>query len=336
MKPIVTLSIAVALVASLAGSAVQAATRQPVLQPDKLLVLSTTDVKGKTGPCGCHVPKGGMSRRASFVDSLRLSYGQLVLVDNGGFFPDENERKAAPAFMLDVMKTMGTDAVNIGERDLRFGREFLAEKLTRSGIPAVSANLVDKASQKPLFNPYIVKKVGGVTVGIFGLIAPTSDLGPSKESLAVLDPSATARTAVAALKAKGAQVIILLAQLGKVDGEDLVTEVDGIDAVMMGRNVALIQRGRMVKSTIACYGGEQGHYVCRTELALDAQHHMQSAEAEAVILGPEVPDNAPIAASVKAFEASVAPAATPAATPAAAPAPAAADTSYTPKGSAGR
>jgi hypothetical protein len=26
--------------------------KQPVLQPDKLLVLSTTDVKGKTSPCG--------------------------------------------------------------------------------------------------------------------------------------------------------------------------------------------------------------------------------------------------------------------------------------------
>jgi hypothetical protein len=24
----------------------------PVLQPDKLVIISTTDVKGKTGPCG--------------------------------------------------------------------------------------------------------------------------------------------------------------------------------------------------------------------------------------------------------------------------------------------
>ncbi|MBI1798612.1 MAG: hypothetical protein HYR73_02875 [Candidatus Eisenbacteria bacterium] len=26
--------------------------KAPVLQPDKLIILSTTDVKGKTGPCG--------------------------------------------------------------------------------------------------------------------------------------------------------------------------------------------------------------------------------------------------------------------------------------------
>ncbi len=26
--------------------------RGPILQPNKLIILSTTDVKGKTGPCG--------------------------------------------------------------------------------------------------------------------------------------------------------------------------------------------------------------------------------------------------------------------------------------------
>ena len=60
---------------------------QPPLRPDKLLILSTTDVKGKTGPCGCHVPKGGLSRRAFYIDSLKSSYGQVLVVDNGGFFP---------------------------------------------------------------------------------------------------------------------------------------------------------------------------------------------------------------------------------------------------------
>ena len=29
-----------------------AASSAPVLQPDKLIILSTTDVRGKTSPCG--------------------------------------------------------------------------------------------------------------------------------------------------------------------------------------------------------------------------------------------------------------------------------------------
>jgi hypothetical protein len=40
---------ALVTVALLAGAATKAA---KVLEPDKLVILSTTDVKGKTSPCG--------------------------------------------------------------------------------------------------------------------------------------------------------------------------------------------------------------------------------------------------------------------------------------------
>jgi 2',3'-cyclic-nucleotide 2'-phosphodiesterase (5'-nucleotidase family) len=279
-----------------------ATTSAPVLQPNKLVILSTSDVKGKTAPCGCHVPKGGLSRRASYVDSVKASYGQVLLVDDGGFFPEEDNRREAAPFLMGAMKTLGTDAVNIGDRDLRFGRAYLEQYAQRAGLPVVSANLLDKQTKKPVFTPYMIKRVGGVTVGIFGLISDKGDLGPGKDSLTVEDPATTARNTVTELKHKGAQVIVLLSQLGKVEGEDLVAGVDGIDAIVMGRNGTLLQRGRMVKDAIACYGGDQGHYVCRTEISLDDKHRKTGGQAEAVMLGPEIPDNKDVAAMVKSFE----------------------------------
>lgn len=279
-----------------------AAPDHPVLQPDKLVLLSTTDVKGKTVPCGCHVPKGGLARRATFVDSMKTSFGQVLLVDNGGFFPEDDAHREAAPFLMDEMKQLGTDAVNVGERDLRFGLGYLEQNVRRSGLSLVSANLLDKQTHKPVFPPSLIKQVGTVKVGIFGLISDKGELGPSKDALLVDDPQAAAKRTVAELKEAGAQVIVLLSQLGKLEGEDLVSAVDGIDAIVMGRSLTLVQRGRMVKNTIACYGGEQGHYVCRTEMSLDDHRHMKSAEAEAVILGPEVPDKAEIATKAKAFE----------------------------------
>src|SRR4026207_347633 len=61
--------------------------RGAVLQPDKLVILSTTDVKGKTSPCGCHIPKGGLARLASVADSLRSLYPDVLLLDAGGVLP---------------------------------------------------------------------------------------------------------------------------------------------------------------------------------------------------------------------------------------------------------
>lgn len=231
-----------------------------------------------------------------------MSYGQVLLVDNGGFFPEEDARQDAAWFLMDMMKTIGIDAVNIGDRDLRFGRKFLEARAKKDQLPLVSANLLDKRSRKPVFAPFLVKKIGTVDVGVFGLISDKGNLGPGKDSLAIDDPLATARRTVTELKRRNVQAIVLLSQLGKVETEDLVSATDGIDAVEVGNNVLLVQKGRMVKNTIACYGGEQGQYVCRTELTLDAKGHVASGDAETVILSPEVGERPEIAALVKGFE----------------------------------
>jgi hypothetical protein len=54
MKSIVSKTFALAAMLALAIVAMQAATaaNAPLLQPDKLVILSTVDVKGKTSPCG--------------------------------------------------------------------------------------------------------------------------------------------------------------------------------------------------------------------------------------------------------------------------------------------
>ena len=131
-----------------------------VLQPDKLVVLSTTDVKGKTSPCGCHTPKGGFSRRATYIDSTKAQYGQVLVVDNGGFFPEPANQTDVAWFVMDAMKLLGTDAANVGERDLRYGLAFLKGQQKRSGLTLVSSNLVDAKTGKPVFQPYVIQTVG--------------------------------------------------------------------------------------------------------------------------------------------------------------------------------
>src|SRR5262245_33073484 len=99
---------AVALTLALAAPAV-AATAAP--QTDKLVILSTTDMKGKTSPCGCHVPKGGLARQVGFADSIRTLYANVVRVDDGGYFPEEVERGEAAWFLMDELKKMNVVAV---------------------------------------------------------------------------------------------------------------------------------------------------------------------------------------------------------------------------------
>jgi nitrate/TMAO reductase-like tetraheme cytochrome c subunit len=233
---------------------------------------------------------------------VKAQYGQVVLVDNGGFFPETDSQRDLAWFLMDVMRVLSTDAVGLGERDLRFGASYLRAQLKRTRLPMVCANLIDKRTRKPLFAAYFIKQTGNVRVGIFGLLSDKADLGPSKDSLRVEEPTAVARQVVAELRKKGADVVVLLAQLGKVESEDLVSAVDGIDALIVGHDAPMIPKGRMIKNTVACYGGEQGQYVCRTQLTLDAKRRATTGEAETVMLGPEIGDKPEVLRLVKSFE----------------------------------
>ncbi len=204
--------------------------------------------------------------------------------------------------MMDAMVLLKTDAVGTSEKELRYGRSFLLAQVKRTRLPMVCANLFDKSTNKPLLPPYLIKKVGNVSVGVFGLMSDKVDLGPSRDSMFVEEPTSAAKRVVAEMRKKGATAIVLLSQLGKVESEDLVTALDGVDAVMVGRNVPLLQQGRLIKNTTACYGGEQGQYVGRTILTLDAQKKVTTGANETFILSPEVGENADILAIVKSFE----------------------------------
>src|SRR5512138_2510226 len=112
-----------------------------------------------------------------------------MLVDNGFFFPETENWEQNAWFLMDAMKLLHTDAVNVSEKELRYGRSFLLANWKRSKLPLVSANLWDKTTRKTLVDPYVLLKKGTVTVGVFGLTSGNVDLGMSRDSLSVSDPT---------------------------------------------------------------------------------------------------------------------------------------------------
>jgi 2',3'-cyclic-nucleotide 2'-phosphodiesterase (5'-nucleotidase family) len=223
-------------------------------------------------------------------------------VDAGGFFPEDDVHMPASWFLMDAMKVLHTDAVGCSDRELRFGLQYLQAQIKRTGLPVLSANLFLKASKRPALQPYIIKDVNGIKVGIFGLMSDKADVGPARDSIYVVEPSNVATETIKEMRRKGATVIVLLSQLGKIESEDLVTAVDGVDAIMVGRNVPMIQTGRMIKNTVACYGGEQGQYLGRTILTLGPKNKVVNGSNELFILGPEVGEKKEVADLVREFE----------------------------------
>lgn len=270
--------------------------------PDQLVVLSLTDTQSKYAPCGCSTPKGGWARQAFYVDSVRREYARVAFVDAGGFLPDVAAQLDLGAFFMQGMGKLGFDAVGVGDRDLKYGLDYLKTHVEKNRIPVVASNLVYRATKKPVFPTHVVKDIGGVKVGFFSLLGLEVDLGPSREQIGAREPMEVAAEMVKTLRAEGATVVVLLSQLGKVGSEDVPLNVKGIDVVIGGRSVPLLQRARSVEGAIVVHGGFQGQYMGQTTLTLDAQKRVATGDAMLAKLDPEVRDRADMAAMVQAWD----------------------------------
>ena len=270
--------------------------------PSRVVIVGSADLKGKTSPCGCHIPRGGFARIAAFLDSTRAGDVPVLFVDSGGSFPEVDGRTDLADFMLRSLGALHVDAVGVAPRDLRHGLAYLRDQVRRHALPLTCANLVDPTSRAPVFASSHIVDARGVRVGMFALIGDRMDLGPAHDSLAVLDPENAATHEVAALRARGAQVIVLLAQLGRVGGEDVVTAVPGIDVVILGHDVPVLEHGRRIGDAIGSYAGDQGQQLGVVTLTLAANGHATDATAHVRLLGPDVREQPAMLASVKSFE----------------------------------
>jgi hypothetical protein len=237
------------------------------------------------------------------IDSTRIKAGDAVVVDAGDWAPDLSKPNEAPKlqFQLEMMSLMGYDAIGIGERELAFGLPTIQESGAKTKSPLISSNLIDKKTGKPVFKTSVIVKKGNVKVGIFSVLGPKIDLlGNAGELVTVDDPIATAQKMVAELR-KQADVIVCLAHLGRVEGEDLAAQVPGMDVVILAHHPGFVAQGRRVNSAVTVASGEQGQNVGYTLVTLEGKKVVDLA-SETKILMPEVGDRGDIARMTKEFE----------------------------------
>ena len=224
-------------------------------------------------------------------------------MDAGDWAPDATRPGEQPklGFLLETYNLIGYDALGVGERELAFGLDTFKGLVAKSKTPVVSSNLIDKKTGKPVFKTSVVVRKGGLKVGIFSVLGPKIDLpGNAGELVTVDDPIATAQAMVTDLR-KQADVVVCLAHLGRVEGEDLAAQVPGIDVVILAHHPGFVAQGRRVNNTVTVASGEQGQNMGLTLLTMEGKK-VVDLTSETRILMPEVGERADIAKMTKEFE----------------------------------
>jgi 5'-nucleotidase/UDP-sugar diphosphatase len=238
---------------------------------------------------------GGFARIAAIIkDEKNKNSGTTLVLDAGDFLMGTlfQGLETKTGFQLRLMKTMGYDAVCIGNHEFDYGPEKLAEILSSSvrggEIPPVLLSNAVFDKEKPeddalenLFNTgvvgrkYILER-DNLKIGFFSL------LGKVAVEDAAFAPPVTfskqipvAKKMVKELRAEDCDIIICLSHSGVCkdrnnnwDGEDveLAKKVKGIDVVISGHTHTKLDKPIIVNGVPVVQTGAYGQYVGKLSL----------------------------------------------------------------------
>ncbi|WP_178985734.1 bifunctional metallophosphatase/5'-nucleotidase [Winogradskyella helgolandensis] len=141
----------------------------------KITILHTNDVHSHIDPFGPedgrNANKGGVARRASLVESIRMDNPNTLLLDAGDIFqgtPYFNYYGGELEFKL--MSMLKYDVATIGNHDFDNGIDGLYAQIPHAKFEFVSANYdFTNTVMDTHVKPYKIITKDGIKIGIFGL-----------------------------------------------------------------------------------------------------------------------------------------------------------------------
>ena len=231
----------------------------------QITILGTTDLHGNINPIDYYTNKPdnrGLAKVATLIKRLRKEQPNVVLIDSGDTIqgsPLESyhgrKNNQPPDPMMLAMNALQFDAMAVGNHEYNFGLKVLEKARSEAKFPWLSGNTYETATGKTHYQPYFVKQLTGVRVGILGLTTPgipNWDNPPNYGGLSFHDPVVEARKWVSIMRARErVDIVIVAMHMGL--GEDLRTgeknpgqvpheneavtiakTVPGIDVIFMG------------------------------------------------------------------------------------------------------
>lgn len=247
---------------------------------EHLTILHTNDVHSHIDPFPADDPRnanmGGVSRRASLIESIRKENPNVLLLDAGDIFqgtPYFNYYGGELEFKL--MSMMQYDLSTIGNHDFDNGIQGLYAQMPHAKFEFVSANYDFKNTvMNGLVKPFKIFNKNGIKVGVFGLGIELKGLVDKKmyQETVYNDPVETTQEMVRILKKeKQCDVVICLSHLGynykndpsKICDVKLAELTKDIDLIIGGHTHTFLDKPTVMKNLdgkevlvnqVGCYG----------------------------------------------------------------------------------
>src|ERR1051325_8511161 len=267
-----------------------------------VVILSTTDMHGRIFPVDYYTNKYdnvGIAKVATLVKEARKNDPDLLLLDSGDtiqgtpleYFHNKRNNTPPDPMML-TMSALKYDAMAVGNHEYNFGLKVLEKARSEAKFPFLSANTYDtgaKGTASTHYEPYIVKEVQGVKIGILGLTTPGIPYWenlPNYTGLEFHETVSEAKKWVPILREKEKVDVIVIAMHMGIE-EDVRTgiptpstvpnenaavtiarQVPGIDVILMGHTHREVG-DLFVNGVLLTQANRWASHVARVDLYLD-------------------------------------------------------------------
>ncbi|HEY9237536.1 MAG TPA: thiosulfohydrolase SoxB, partial [Burkholderiaceae bacterium] len=183
---------------------------------------------------------GGFAHLATLVKRLRASRPNALLLDGG----DTWQGSATALWtngqdMVDAAKLLGVDVMSSHwEHTLGAQRvQQIVEKELKGRIAFVAQNIKTADFGDPVFEPYVMRVLGGVPVAVIGQAFPYTPIANPRHfvpdwTFGIQEENL--QKVVGEARAKGAQLVVLLSHNGMDVDLKMAGRVTGIDAILGG------------------------------------------------------------------------------------------------------
>ncbi len=253
----------------------------------KLTILHTNDHHGHFQKFAPYPVKdvGGLAAQSTLINIVRAEVekngGHTIVLSAGDIntgVPESDLLDAEPDIKL--MNLIGYDAMTLGNHEFDNPIDVLMKQKEWATFPFLAANVVKKNSGELLVEPYIIKEMDGLKIGILGLITadvPTLVLPENVKGLEFQNVIETAQKYVPKLKAE-ADLVIALTHIGFFDLDSdetgdaqLAKAVPGIDVIVGGHTHTTLEVPVVVGTTLIVQADGYSEKVGRLNLTIDSE-----------------------------------------------------------------
>jgi 5'-nucleotidase len=281
----------------------QSTTIVTILQLNDVYQVSPVD-KGK---------RGGIARVGAMQKAIRAKSPNTLFLLSGDFIsPSVASRLFKGKQMIAALNAAGLDIATLGNHEFDFGPDVLRERMKESRFAYTVANVIDKQTGQPFggASRYIIKELGGVRVGIFGLLlAETASVSAPGPGVRFDDPIVVGKEVSRELRSQGVDLVIALTHLPMRDDKRLAAEAD-VDLIVGGHEHELLESlaGRALITKM----GSDARNLGRIDLNLTRQtpargssrsgFKLQSSDLQAVPITDAIKDDPEVAAVVAEYD----------------------------------